>query len=215
MPRRKLIRQNEFPYHVTSRSRNQEWYQVNLDLVWRFSLDSLSKAKEKAPCKVHSFVLMNNHYHLILTPEDGKIDSFMYEFNKNLSLRIRNETRRINQIFGGRYKWLILNRDHLFMNFLRYVYRNPVKAGIAHRCENYRYSSLYLKMQKYKYNILLRDESIFHSLYSYDRYHLDWFNRSPEEIEDLAIELSLKKLGHLKISKTSNNREIKLQRFVA
>lgn len=208
MPRRKLIRQNQFPYHVTSRSRNQEWYKLELSTVWCCCLESLKIAKEKHPCSLHSFVLMNNHYHLILTPRDGQIDQFMYEFNKNLSLKIRERSRRVNQIFGGRYKWLILSNDKILMNFLRYVYRNPVKAKMVASCEKYPFSSL-----SHWYSSKWSD--LFSPLFEYDDYHLTWFNREPEEIEELAIGLSLKRNGEIKISKSKRNKEIYFQKFSA
>lgn len=211
MPRRKLIRQNEFPYHVTSRSRNQEWYQLDLSTVWLCCLESLRIAKEKHPCSLHSFVLMNNHYHLILTSMDGKIDQFMYEFNKNLSLRIRERSKRVNQIFGGRYKWLILSNEKIIMNFLRYVYRNPVKAKMIESCEEYPFSSLSTS-SLYSFS---KKSDLFSPLFEYDIYHLAWFNRKPEEIEELAIGLSLKRNGEIKISKSKRNKEINFQKFSA
>ena len=74
MGRKNLIRQNEFPYHVTIRTCNKNWFLIPMYQMWDICYDCLKLSLEKIPVNIHSFVLMNNHYHLLLTTPDSNID---------------------------------------------------------------------------------------------------------------------------------------------
>ena len=82
MPRKNLIRCNNLPYHVTSRANNKEWFALPMDQVWKICQDCLKAAFDLHKVEIIAFVLMNNHYHLILRTPDANLDQFMYEFNK-------------------------------------------------------------------------------------------------------------------------------------
>ncbi len=142
MARKLLIRTDQFPYHVTTRSRNKDWYDLPMNDVWEIYMKAFEKALSKHPVKIHAFVLMSNHYHLLLTTIGQNIDQFMREFNQSVSLSIRLKTKRINQIFGSRYRWSIVQNENYLNNIYRYIFRNPVEAGICRNCEDYRYSSI-------------------------------------------------------------------------
>ncbi len=158
MARRNLIRCNNFPYHVTIRCNNREWFSINLDKVWKMSLDALKDANDRVSISLHAFVLMNNHYHLFLTTPNSNLDKFMYEFNSRLSKKIRGETGRINRIFGDRYKWSVIYDSKYYATVLRYVYQNPLKANIVSRCEYYLYSTLFYIFNKKRFPIHIHSD---------------------------------------------------------
>jgi len=142
MPRRKLIKTSEFPYHITMRSNNREWFDLPLEKVWTFCLEAVNYANKKHAVRIQAFVLMNNHYHALIWTPFENIDLFMYEFNKKLSLSLRVELKRINRIFGGRYKWSLVTDSEYYSHVLRYIYQNPLKANTVANCENYKFSTL-------------------------------------------------------------------------
>ena len=74
MPRKKIIRTNEFPYHVTARTNNQEWFKLSLDEVWSIFERVLSKVQLRYSIEIYQFVLMSNHYHLLLSTPEANID---------------------------------------------------------------------------------------------------------------------------------------------
>jgi len=111
-------------------------------MTWNIARRSFSLAYEKHPIILHSFVLMENHYHLVLQTPDENIDRFMYEFNKNFSLELRQKTGLINRMFGGRYKWTLIKDKQHYFHVMKYVYLNPVKAGVVEVAEDYQYSTL-------------------------------------------------------------------------
>ena len=143
MPRKPLIRTADYPYHVTIRSNNKEWFEISMGEMWKLCMDSLSKALFKFPVEVEAFVLMSNHYHLLLTTPDANLDKFMQAFNSDLSKGIRVRTQRKNRVFGDRYKWSLISDQSYYWNVVRYIFQNPLRAGIVKKCEEYPFSSLY------------------------------------------------------------------------
>ncbi|GAB4014619.1 MAG: hypothetical protein Fur0010_12890 [Bdellovibrio sp.] len=113
-----------------------------MDEVWKIAANSMQVAHRKHPILLHAFVLMSNHYHLVLETPDSNIDLFMYEFNKNFSLEMRKATGKINRMFGGRYKWSLITEDRYYLNVMKYVFTNPVRANIVKNVCDYPYSTL-------------------------------------------------------------------------
>lgn len=178
MPRRRLIRQSEFPYHVYNRSRNKEWYQLDMQTMWKISQYSLKYALERYPVNLHAFVLMSNHYHMIVSTPNADIDKFMQIFGRMFSDRVRWKSDRINQIFGGRYQWTVVDRSNYHFNVIRYVFQNPLRAGHIVKCEDYPFSSLHPKSRNSFYKPLF---NYWHPNY------LKQINELPEKKEELFI----------------------------
>jgi len=119
-------------------------------------LESLVIANQKAPIHLHAFVLMSNHYHLVIDTPDANVDKFMYEFNKNFSLRLRVASGMINRMLGGRYKWTLVKDKSYYYQILKYVYLNPIKAGLVRDARQYPYSTLHLETIGKKFPIPCR-----------------------------------------------------------
>lgn len=142
MARKQTIISTHLPYHITARSNNKEWFNIPLHQVWKIMTDELKFIQQTENVIIHSFVLMANHFHLIMTTPDGNISKTMYWFMKRTTIKIQKHSGRINKIFGGRYKaCLISTHKHLFHAW-KYVFQNPLRAGICKRCEEYPYSTL-------------------------------------------------------------------------
>ncbi|EQC43302.1 transposase [Bacteriovorax sp. Seq25_V] len=120
MPRKKLIRCSNTSYYVTIKS-TTSWFYQPLRRVWKIACESLAKAEDKYPVNVHAFVLMSNHYHLVLDTPDSNLDKFMYEFNKNFSLALRQYSKNGESTFTSRYKWCLVDDDHIPI-VLSYIY---------------------------------------------------------------------------------------------
>lgn len=142
MARKKLIRQNAFPYHVYIRSNNRDWFQLPLNRMWDLCIECFQYGLEHAHVRIHSFVLMKNHYHVLLTTPNCDLDKFMRAFNRKLSQRINKEAGVINHKFANGYKWTIVDSRSYLFNIYRYIYQNPVRAGLCRLCVDYPYTSL-------------------------------------------------------------------------
>ncbi|MCR9204496.1 MAG: transposase [Halobacteriovoraceae bacterium] len=206
MPRKHLIRTSEFPYHIVSRSRNKDWYDLPMDLMWEISMDSFVSTLQKFPAKVHAFVLMSNHYHLLVSTPDANIDKFMFEFNRSFSDKVRAYSKRINQIFGGRYRWSLVKDYRYLSTVYRYIYRNPIDAGLVEQVEEYSYSTLRVMDIPFIIHDLL-DEPF--------SIQIKFFNESPYENERALIRKGMKK-GIFSPPINRSNRKIEdLPRLVA
>jgi putative transposase len=143
MPRKVLIRNNEYPYHVTMRVNNREEFPCGMDYAWKVLTDELHCRDIVAGSKTHAFVLMPNHFHLLITTPDQTLDKIMQVFGEATTRIINTKCRRHGHLYSGRYYWSLITNHSYYFHALKYVYRNPSKAGLAEVAENYPYSTLY------------------------------------------------------------------------
>ena len=127
----------------------------------------------KFKVEIEAFVLMNNHYHLCIYTPNENIDKFMQFFNKSLGKKISGQAGRINRIFGASYKWNLVITKSYFQNVIRYIYQNPIRAGICDRCEQYKFSNV-----KFNENYTT---------------HIDWWNRKISDREEGLTRKNLRK----------------------
>ena len=172
MPRKNLIRTSEFPYHVTIRTNNKEWFNLPLKEVWQMCLLGISETVKRHEAKIQAFVLMNNHYHLLIWTPKSNLDKFMQMFNSRLSKEIRKSTGNINRIFGDRYHWCLIKDEKYHQSVLRYIYQNPLRAGISKRCESYEFSTLkyFINEIDLGFKLCVRHEGS-------NKYFLRWLNQ--------------------------------------
>lgn len=143
MPRKQLIITDQFPYHVVARSNNKEWFYIPIAECWRVFEFLLVEVSLRFHFQTHAFVLINNHYHLIGTASEAfPIPKVMEWFQRSANRLINDRAGRINHVFGGPYKGSLITSENYFYHALRYVYQNPVRAGLVDRAESYSFSSL-------------------------------------------------------------------------
>lgn len=142
MPRRPTILQNQFPYSVTSRSNNKDWFDVPMPELWQIFTDKIRVTAERYGFVTHAFLLMSNHYHWLLSTPESNIGSGMRYFNTESSRGIARFSGRINKIFGSRYKPSLITTPIYYANSYRYIYQNPLRAGMCDDVFNYPWSAL-------------------------------------------------------------------------
>lgn len=201
MPRKNLIRNETLPYHVTSRANNQEWFSLPLSEVWAICTRCLKEAYDKHKVEIISFVLMSNHYHLIVRTPDANLDQFMYEFNKRLAFSLKDSTGNINHLLGGRYKWCLIYSQKYFGNCYRYVYQNPKRAHITEKCENYPYSTLHCIVYNKEFVVPIFDQMGFK-----DQYALNWLNENIDDEETNLIRSGLRRAELKELKDRANRR---------
>lgn len=104
-------------------------------------MKSLKKTYEMYQIKVHGFVLMGNHFHLICETPEGNLDDVMQLFLKTSSHLINLSSGKSPPTWESRYRWsLIENRGHYYQVY-RYIFQNPLRAKIVDKVENYPFSS--------------------------------------------------------------------------
>ncbi len=91
---------------------------------------------------VHTYVLMTNHVHFIVTPraEDG-LSRTMKNAQQTYVRYFNRRYERTGGLFEGRYRSLVIDSERYWFTCMRYVELNPVRAGIVAKPEEYRWSS--------------------------------------------------------------------------
>lgn len=133
----------EFPgaiYHVTSRG-NEKRRIFKSDGDRRAFLDFLGKTAKRFGWSITAWVLMTNHFHLVIQTPKPNLSRGMHWLNGSYAGWFNHQYRRCGHLFGGRFKAFLIDKEAYFTEVLRYVVLNPVRAGLAPRPEAYRWSS--------------------------------------------------------------------------
>ncbi len=209
MTRARRVYSDQFPYHVTARCINKEWFQLPLKDVWTIFNNHLYFISIAFNVRIHSFVLMSNHFHLLLTTPQGNINEVMRYFMTETSRDITLKTGRINQTYGGPYFSSLITKDIHFHHVYKYIYRNPVEALLVTRAEEYEFSTLPTLLGLSKSIIpLCADELLFNDV----ERTLSWINTNYKEGVKDNIRQALRKntfqIPKSRASRTQNTLEI-------
>ncbi len=141
MPRKPRFYVPGTPVHVMQRGHNREAVFFSEQDYWEY-LRCLKHAADDYGCKVHGYVLMTNHIHLLVSPEDKESIAQLFQGLGRHYVRYINETyRRQGGLWEGRYKGNIIQSQAYLLACMRYIEMNPVRAGMVDHPEKYRWSS--------------------------------------------------------------------------
>jgi len=133
----------EYPgalYHV--RSRGNEKKDIFLDdRDRREFLGILQEYHDRYGILIHCYVLMGNHYHLVVETPGGNLVTVMHGINSNYTGYFNRRHNRAGHLFQGRYGAILVDKDAYLLQVSRYVHLNPVRAGMVDRPERYQWSS--------------------------------------------------------------------------
>ena len=141
MPRSARIVIPDQPYHVTQRGNyRQDVFFAKDDYLYYLGL--LKEHSKQFGVEVLGYCLMTNHIHLVVIPKAA--DSL----SKGIGRTHLLHAQYINQLHGrsghlwqGRFSSVLLDDEHMWAA-LRYVDRNPIRAGMVRKAWNYRWSSV-------------------------------------------------------------------------
>jgi putative transposase len=127
-------------YHITSRGNERKKIFLGDGDRKKF-LGILEDYHDRYGILIHSYVLMDNHYHLILETPKGNLLKVMHGLNGGYTGYFNRKYGRSGHLFQGRYKGIIIEKDSYLIPLSRYVHLNPMRAKIVERPEQYRWSS--------------------------------------------------------------------------
>lgn len=114
-------------YHVTCRgNERKEIFRDDQDR--REFLDILAQSANIYSIKIYSYVLMNNHFHLLLETPLGNLGEFMRHFNITYTSYFNRKYWRAGHLYQGRYKSILVDKDEYLSVLSRYIYLNPVQT---------------------------------------------------------------------------------------
>jgi len=110
----------------------------------------LEATLQQVPIRVLAYCLMSNHWHLLLWPKkDGELAAFMQRLT---TMHVRRWHRHRHSegrghLYQGTYKSFPVQDNAHFSTVARYVERNPLRAGRVQRAQDWRWSSLWRRVQ--------------------------------------------------------------------
>jgi putative transposase len=140
MARQNRITVPEFPHHITHRGNRKA--DIFLDDIDRHVyLKKLITWCVKEAVKIWAWCLMTNHVHLIAVPARGdSLSRLIRRVHGDYVNYFNAKYSKTGHLWEGRFDASLMDERHLW-NGVRYVERNPVRAGMVKRAEDYRWSS--------------------------------------------------------------------------
>lgn len=150
------------PQHVIVRGNNRSAiFHESKDYI--FYLNKLNESILKNRCKLHAYVLMGNHVHLLITPEtvDG-LGKTIQMLGRYYVQYFNFNYRRTGTLWEGRYKSALVDSDLYFLICQRYIEQNPIRASIVKSAADYPWSS-------YHFNAMGKKDHMLTPHYEYKR----------------------------------------------
>lgn len=141
------------PHHVIQRGNNRQDVFRDADDCERY-LALLSEAASNCGVAVHAYVLMTNHVHLLLTPDDDSgLSRLMQAVGRRYVLWFNKRHARTGTLWEGRFRSSVIESERYLFACSRYIELNPVRAGLVAEPADYRWSS-------YRHHIGLQPDSL-------------------------------------------------------
>lgn len=114
-------------YHVTCRgNERREIFRDDKDR--KTFLEILSQSIEIYNIRLYSYILMSNHFHLLIETPFGNLGEFMRHFNITYTSYFNRRHKRVGHLYQGRYKSIVVDKDEYLSVLSRYIHLNPIRT---------------------------------------------------------------------------------------
>ncbi|MBU0683615.1 MAG: transposase [Candidatus Omnitrophota bacterium] len=133
----------EYPgawYHVMNRGRRREKIFIrNKD--YQVFLEILSEITKLYRVEIHAYVMMPNHYHLLIHTPEGNLSRCMRHLNGVYTQKFNYYHKTDGSLFRGRYKSILVDKEEYLLELVRYIHRNPLGTRLEKELGEYEWSS--------------------------------------------------------------------------
>ncbi len=149
-------------FHIITQGINKKYIFEETEDI-KYYIKMMYNLKEEQKINIIAYCIMNNHAHMLIETEElAELSKYMQRLNTKYGKYYNKKHKRVGYVFRDRYKSEgIYSKEHLY-NCIKYIYNNPVKAGICNKAEEYPYSN-YKKIEidsKERYVFIDVDEEI-------------------------------------------------------
>jgi REP element-mobilizing transposase RayT len=140
MPRRSVPLVAGEYYHLYNRSHNRE--PIFLEPAnYNFFLRRLRQYVTSRDARVIAYVLMPNHYHLLIQSLTDDLSGAMQRFGISYTKAMNQRFGRVGSVFQGAFQARLVDRDEYLLHLSRYLHLNPVRARLVNCPEEWAFSS--------------------------------------------------------------------------
>lgn len=140
MPRVARIKSKSGIYHIIMRGINRQiLFEENEDYI-KF-IQTLQRYRNICKYRLYAYCLMGNHLHLLLMEDIEPLGNVMRRICSSYVLWCNRKYDRAGYLFQDRFKSEPVEDDAYFLSVLRYIFQNPVKAGIVTKIEDYTWTN--------------------------------------------------------------------------
>lgn len=141
------------PQHVIQRGNNRQVI-FHHPYDYEYYLEKLKNCLNEFECEIHSYVLMTNHVHLLVTPHlENSISKVMQVVGRHYVPYFNKKYKRTGTLWEGRYKASLIDSENYLFSCMRYIELNPLRAKMVSCPSEYQWSS-------YKSNALGMDSDL-------------------------------------------------------
>ena len=128
---------------------------------------------------IYAWALMPNHAHFLLRSSTAGLPTFMRRFLSGYAISYNQRHRRYGHLFQNRYKSIVCEEDQYFMELVRYIHLNPLRASLVETLP---------ELDRYKWcghSVIMNR---FQNRWQDRRYVLKWFGRRERDAKKLYRE---------------------------
>ena len=128
MSRALRIQYQDAIYHVTCRGNGGKSIFLDNNDSYRF-VELLIESLNDYQVRLLSYVLMSNHFHMIIQTVRANLSEFMRRFNICYTSWFNRHHNTYGHLYQGRYKAILVDANNYLIELSRYVHLNPVRVG--------------------------------------------------------------------------------------
>ena len=127
-------------YHIHSRG-NQRQIIFKDDKDRETFIDILGDASIRFTIEIYAYVLMGNHYHMLIKTKVANLSKTMQWIGSTYTRRFNLRHKQSGHLFQGRFKSILVENETYLLRLSYYIHRNPIRAGMVTRLADYEWSS--------------------------------------------------------------------------
>jgi putative transposase len=163
MSRRPRLALPGVPLHLIQRGNNRQ-ARFFAEEDYRFYLEWLAEYAGKTGCRMHAYVLMTNHVHLLISADSTEAPgALMKALGQRYVQYVNRVYRRSGTLWEGRFRSCPIQEESYLLACQRYIELNPVRAGMVEHPADYRWSS-YRANGDGEDNALIRPHMLYDAL---------------------------------------------------
>ena len=128
-------------FHVITQGINKSYIFERAEDI-KYYIKIMYQLTQEQKIKIIGYCIMSNHAHMLIeTEEINELSKYMQRLNTKYGKYYNKKYNRVGYVFRDRYRAQGIYTEKFLYNCLRYIYNNPVKAGICKNAEDYPYSN--------------------------------------------------------------------------